>query len=276
MVDTQVRVLPLAHPFVCNDSELPDRMPLYVTFQAARQLLNRIKQDAVHILTSPPPRIPGSCRRLANVHDLLRVSGNNGQVGERMGFQITQKLETGLEGRRLLYLATSDHNQEQILLKFSRRYSKDLHEFCASVDHAPELLAFERLPGGWFGVAMKYYPLADRILESKRLCDHGETWLKDINNVVERFHAQGYVHGDLRPPNFIVNGDKLLLVDFDWGRKEGEATFPRRELHSVLRDSRQDTRITQQKDTLVKEYTKRLISGAINQAHVRSGLPSSS
>jgi hypothetical protein len=267
MLDTQIRVLPLAHPFVCNDSELSDRMPLYVTFEAARRLLVRIKQDAEHLVASPTPRIPRSCRRLPDVRDLLRVSGNNGQVGERMGFQITQKL--GLDGKRLLYLATSDRDQEQILVKFSRCYSKELHEFCASIKHAPELLAFERLPGGWFGVAMGYFPSADRILESKSLCEYGESWLKDIDNVVEKFHAQGYVHGDLRPPNFIVNGDKLLLIDFDWGGNEGEATFPRKRLHFILRDNRRETQITREQDERVKEYTKRLVRGAINQARVR-------
>jgi serine/threonine protein kinase len=183
-----------------------------------------------------------------------------------MGFQITQILETGLEGKRLLYLATTDHNRKQILLKFSERYSKDLHMFCASIGFAPELLAFERLPGGWFGAAMEYFPSADRVLESEHLRDHGEKWLKGIDNVVKQFHAHGYVHGDLRPPNFIVNGDKLFLVDFDWGGKEEGATFPRKRLHPILRDGRWDMRITKEHDKRVVEYTKRHIREAIAEA----------
>jgi hypothetical protein len=271
MVDTQVRVLHLAHPFVSNDSELPDRTLLYATFEAARRLLVRIERDAERFVTSLPPSISGSRRRLPDICNLLRVSGNNGQVGERMGFEITQKLETGLDGQHLLYLATTDHNQQQIVVKFSRWYGKELHEFCASVGYAPELLGFERLPGGWFGVAMRYFSSAVRILESKSLCDYGENWLKDIDNVVNQFHAHGYVHGDLRPPNFIVNGDKLFLIDFDWGGNEGDATFPRKRLHTILRDSRSDTRITKEDDKRTVDYTKRHISDkmiAIGQARV--------
>jgi hypothetical protein len=274
MVDTQVRVLPLAHPFISNDSELPDRTLLYATFEAARRLLERIEQDAEHFVTLPPSSISGSHRRLPDIRNLLQVSANNGQVGERMGFEITQKLETGLGGQRLLYLATTDRNQEQILLKFSRWYGKELHEFCASIGYAPELLGFERLPGGWFGVAMRYFPSAVRILDSPKslLCDYGEIWLKDIDNVVNQFHAQGYVHGDLRPPNFIVNGNKLLLVDFDWGGNEGDATFPRKQLHTILRDSRSDTRITKGDDKRTMEYTKRHISDAMIAIRQARGL----
>jgi serine/threonine protein kinase len=182
-----------------------------------------------------------------------------------MGFQITQVLETGLEGKRLLYLATTDRDQKKILLKFSRWYSKNLHMFCASIKHAPELLAFERLPGGWFGVAMEYFPSADRIVDSKDLCDYGEKWLKDIDTVVKQFHAQGYVHGDLRPPNFIVNDGRLFLIDFDWGGKEGEATFPRKRLHPILRDGRRDTRITKEHDKRVIEFTRWHINEAIKR-----------
>jgi hypothetical protein len=165
----------------------------------------------------------------------------------------------------------------------------EFHDFITNLAQNPD---YREAPGGWFSVAMKYYPSADRIFKSKNLCDHEEIWLKDINNVVKRFrphgrslahgvHAQGYVHGDLRPPNFTVNGGRLFPIDFDWGGKEGEATFPRKRLHSILQDSRRDMRITKEHDERerVKEYTKRLISEAIKQARVRCevpGLPSSS
>lgn len=268
MIDHQVRALPLTHPFVTNDSEIGDRTCLYAAFEAARRLLVRIEQDAARLVASPPPHISRYHRRFPDIRSLVQVSGNNGEAGERMGFQITQRLETGLEGQRFLYLATTDHDRN-ILLKFSKRYSKDLHEFCASIDHAPELLAFERLPGGWFGVAMEYFPEADRILDSKSLCIAGEKWLEDIDDIVRKFHAEGYVHGDLRPPNFIVNSGRVFLIDFDWGGKEGQATFPRKKLHPILQDGRWNTKISKNDDERVKEYTKLLISETIKEERVR-------
>jgi hypothetical protein len=109
----EVRVLPpsTSLQLIRNDRELPDRVPLYATFEAARRLLAHIKQDAAHLVASPPPSISGSCRRLLDIRNLLWVSGNNGQVGEQMGFQTTQVLETSLEGKRLLYLAKTDRDQ---------------------------------------------------------------------------------------------------------------------------------------------------------------------
>jgi len=261
MVDKQVRVLPLTPAFPCNDSELHNRMPLYTAFGAARQLLARIEQDALNLVTSlsspsPPLVIPGIHRRLPNISNLLQVSGDNGQ---RLDFQITERLITGLRGNHLLYLAsTTDHtgSPQTILIKFSRKYSRDLHVFCASHNHAPQLFAYERLPGGWIGIAMAYLPSAERVLESKDLSNHGAKWLEDIDNIVATFHAENYVHGDLRPPNFIVDGDKIYLVDFDWGGIDTEATFPQKRLHSILRASRSETQITKERDQIVVEYTK--------------------
>jgi serine/threonine protein kinase len=256
MIDKQVRVLPLTPAFPCNDSELHNRMPLYAAFRAARCLLARIEQDAASLVESPSPlpAIPGSSRRFPNVCSLLRVSG---QAEERIHFHITERLVTGLKGNHLLYLAsTTDPKPQVIVLKFSRQYGVGLHQFCASMGHAPELLAFEKLPGGWYGIAMEYLPSAERLLESRSLADYGEKWLKDLDNIVSKFHAQGYVHGDLRPPNIIVDGETLMLIDFDWGGKDADATFPQIRLNPILRDHRWESP-TKKRDSIVLEHTKR-------------------
>jgi len=259
MIDKQVRILPLTPIFPCNDSELHNRVPLYAAFGATRHLLTRIKEDAAGFVESPSPlpEIPGSSRQYPNICSLQRVSSNNGPAEEQLQFQITERLMTGLEGNHLLYLAsTTDPNPQIILLKFSRQYGRELHQFCASINHAPELLALERLPGGWFGIVMEYLPSAKRILESRDLANHGEKWLEEIDKIVTEFHAQGYVHGDLRPPNFIVNDETLLLIDFDWGGRETEATFPQARLHPIVRDNRLEKHPTKRRDKMVAEYTK--------------------
>ena len=170
---------------------------------------------------------------------------------------------TGLQGKHLLYLASMTNpntpHTDVILIKFSKSYGLALHNYCYSTGHAPELMAFERLPGGWIGIAMKYFPSAERILESKNLARYGETWLKQINHIVTAFHGQGYVHGDLRPPNFIVNGETLLLVDFDWGGKEMEATFPDAQLHPIIRTNRDERQITKERDDMVSKDTQHQI-----------------
>ncbi|KIM52791.1 hypothetical protein SCLCIDRAFT_61473, partial [Scleroderma citrinum Foug A] len=56
---------------------------------------------------------------------------------------------------RLLSLARTGGGQTN-LVKFVRQYYPELHGICAISGHAPALLAYERLPGGWYGVAMEY------------------------------------------------------------------------------------------------------------------------
>jgi hypothetical protein len=58
---------------------------------------------------------------------------------------------------RIRYVAeTPGADKQLILIKFVRRYSTELHQICAKSGHAPLILTFEQLPGGWFAVAMEY------------------------------------------------------------------------------------------------------------------------
>ncbi len=78
------------------------------------------------------------------------------------------------------------------------------------------------------------------------------------------------MHGDLRPPNFIVDEERLLLIDFDWGGKEGQATFPDAQLHPILRKSRGDMLIQKRHDENVLANTKKLIEEDIEIMRERS------
>ena len=78
-----------------------------------------------------------------------------------------------------------------------------------------------------------------------------------IQLMVLKLHDAGFVHGDLRAPNFIVDGDRLLLVDFDWGGKDGEVEYPTRYLNPELltgRD-RDDLKIRKEDDLRMLRYT---------------------
>ena len=40
-------------------------------------------------------------------------------------------------------------------------------------------------------------------------------------------HYEGYVHGDLRPPNIVVPTDNTIrILDIDWAGKEGDVRYP--------------------------------------------------
>ncbi|KAI5995801.1 hypothetical protein F5J12DRAFT_855031 [Pisolithus orientalis] len=100
-----------------------------------------------------------------------------------------------------LYVAETTEGQ-QILVKFTRRYSYELHKFCADRKHAPALLGFQRLPGGYFGIAMEYLKTATPILLFRHVEKHSQ-WAKELWELVNSFHAENLVHGDLRCPNIV-------------------------------------------------------------------------
>ena len=87
---------------------------------------------------------------------------------------------------------------------------------------------------------MEFHSKAVRVDHSPLLAAHGEIWLKNMDDIVKAFHEHGFVHGDLRPPNSIVDEEKLLLIDFDWGGKEGEAKFPDAKLIDILCDGQHE------------------------------------
>ncbi|KAH9040445.1 hypothetical protein EDB85DRAFT_1926273 [Lactarius pseudohatsudake] len=86
-------------------------------------------------------------------------------------------------------------------------------------------------------------------------------WIERMKLIVKELHDNGYVHGGLRLPNFIVDGERLLLVDFDWGGKSGEATFPNTRLRPILRSDQRETLITRERDEEVLGNTIKNIKG---------------
>ncbi|KIK74259.1 hypothetical protein PAXRUDRAFT_791416, partial [Paxillus rubicundulus Ve08.2h10] len=125
---------------------------------------------------------------------------------------------------KLLFFGTREDDGARICIKFVRRYSHEAHLLCASLECAPELLGFERIPGGWFMVVMDalskdYVPLSRSSLSASAFTD--------IRKKLKDLHNGGFVHGDIRDTNILVNNNgKFMIVDFDWAGKINEARYP--------------------------------------------------
>ena len=239
----QWRVVRLTPTFSCiaSASEGRDRKALYAAFFGASRLLERIEEDAKRIMRTPS---------LIELRDpsfpYISELTNPNAPEEVCKFEIHSLCYPARDDRLLYFAKTSDGRS--IILKFARRYSIELHLFCAERGHAPNILGFQRLPGDWCVVAMEHISKSVHPSESPHLGTLYKTWIRDLEKLVQSFHSVDLVHGDLREPNIICNGETVMLIDFDWGGRVGDARYPSGRLSAELTDGRTSTSPSISKD----------------------------
>ena len=124
--------------------------------------------------------------------------------------------------RTIKWLFEAKHSgKANVIVKFARHhYGINAHQLLASLDYAPKLISVEQLPGGWCAVVME-----KKI--GKQLSHQSSEEVKfSLKTAVERMHGSNYVHGDLRPQNILVVGEKVCILDFDWANDESRARYP--------------------------------------------------
>src|SRR6266404_2174400 len=231
------------------------RVALYAAFSGVLTLLRQINEDAGRNLESPPT-LPHLMRTFPYVSEVRMYGASSGSVR----FQITRR-HPHVSDHRQVYIATTQDENHEIIVKFAQQYSIALHAFCAQRGHAPEVLGFEEKPGHWFVVAMEYISPVTYPSKSPNLHDTLENWAADLQSLMQAFHDEDMVHGDLREPNIVCDGEKVYLLDFDWGGRVGEAQYPHAQLNDELivgRESR-DNLITKGDDVRILNNTLRLL-----------------
>jgi serine/threonine protein kinase len=147
-----------------------------------------------------------------------------------------------LDNTCMTFLATSDSDGEDIVVKFVQSYGDAAHQNLASSGMAPDLLYYGPIvqDGHSYGelkmVVMGYVPgetLAQRF-ESKPI---PRDVIQAIRDGITTIHDAGYVYGDLRRPNVMIAstvdgnddadlGKLVRFIDFDWAGKAGDARYP--------------------------------------------------
>ncbi|TDL21501.1 hypothetical protein BD410DRAFT_704093, partial [Rickenella mellea] len=112
----------------------------------------------------------------------------------------------------------------ECLVKFTTQYAEAAHRYLASDGYAPTLRQCIRISSEWIVVVMdwsKYKPLLEVKVRSK------------VKNVVNTLHEGGFVHGDVRDINILIDPKslesddvKVHLIDVDWAGRVGEAKYP--------------------------------------------------
>ena len=147
---------------------------------------------------------------------------NKGQI------ECAFKYKSRLVHCALLFLAERigpEADAKEILIKFTRTYSRDVHELLASNGFAPELFAVEDLPGGWKMVVMEY--LSGWVMLGEKSHEERLKYQEKLNEALRIIHDRGFVHGDIRWPNILVSEDNVKVIDFDNCGQEGVKRYPR-------------------------------------------------
>jgi len=106
-------------------------------------------------------------------------------------------------------------------------------------------------------VAMEYIESGVPITHPNLLAAHRDHWMAELQDLMDSFHEKDFVHGDLRDANIICKNDSVMLIDFDWGGKEGEVSYPTSNLNAELLEDRvsDDLIITKEDDRRVLKNT---------------------
>ncbi|KAI9453354.1 hypothetical protein F5148DRAFT_985553, partial [Russula earlei] len=249
------RIVSLTPMLSCIPSAVngDDRQQLYAAFYAALDLSRRIDDEALLFINGATAMSldPEPNTRLPYISALTKW-GDTGEIR----FRIVE-FYPKTQDYRHLYIARLDDDKE-IIVKFSQRYSIELHEFCAERRCAPKILGFQRLAGGFFAIAMEYIFPSTSLYTAPNRARFCDKWNKDLWDLMESFHKAGFVHGDLREPNILCDGENVMLIDFDWGGNVGDAEYPSGRLSTELTFGRAEdanSKITKEDDRRVLRNT---------------------
>jgi len=143
---------------------------------------------------------------------------------EQIKFTYSSRLVSEYRYKLLFKATLDDMPNTQIVVKFAERYNTDAHRLLAAEGLAPKLYYSSTDDnvryGKRFMIVMDYVelePLSDRLTKHQ---------YKHVERAITVLHSNHMVFGDLRPPNILVGGNTVMLVDFDWCGEVGKGRYP--------------------------------------------------
>ncbi|KIK64116.1 hypothetical protein GYMLUDRAFT_57130 [Collybiopsis luxurians FD-317 M1] len=116
--------------------------------------------------------------------------------------------------------------QDVVFVKFVPTYGEDAHRYMAEHGLAPNLRFCMRIPGGLIMV-MDYI---EGVIVLHEFSGAVPPYIvQRIDWGIDVLHKDGFVFGDLRKANIMIPTNdqcKIMFVDFDWSRKEGQVRYP--------------------------------------------------
>jgi serine/threonine protein kinase len=144
----------------------------------------------------------------------------------------------------LLFSALDEQAREVCVKIVYRPYGENVHRLLSHEGMAPKLLGVSRTDGGPNVIVMEMLNDPWQTLYTFAQCN--SRWSADgvqpairkrLEEILAKLEAGGFVHGDFRANNIMVNPDdeKLaVLVDFDWAGEAGKVHYPLDRNHSRI------------------------------------------
>ncbi|KAJ7148794.1 hypothetical protein C8R43DRAFT_517326 [Mycena crocata] len=179
-------------------------------FLAVRECMALLKTHYEE-LTADSPLLPLSSfpfPHLTTVSDELTVRYDRWVFHERLG-------------PRAVYFARRASDDRELVVKFAASYSVEAHQAAAQLGAAPPVLFADWHPKvQQFCIVMQRGDLGASHKDP-------ELW-RQLKRDLTELHRLGFVHGDIRLPNIVMDppSGRLWILDWDWAGRVGEAKYP--------------------------------------------------
>ena len=130
-----------------------------------------------------------------------------------------------------VYLVETEDTREKWIVKFTLRYSEQIHQLLSNHHYAPTLYSVQQISTEYKMIVMEYI---SKPLNYFRLYSKIENTVKiifrqQLQEILQILHSNGFLHGDLRRPNILLTIDpepRVYVIDFDWSGRIDEVTYP--------------------------------------------------
>lgn len=134
-----------------------------------------------------------------------------------------------LFSNRLVFEVKECNSERTVIVKFTDHYNTGAHRALDEHGLAPRLLGYDELAGGWLMITMerlsKDWIMLENLPQEKR-----QPYRKGVEDALDKLHKAGYVHGDVRAANILVQLSsselEVKIIDFDEAGPADKATYP--------------------------------------------------
>ena len=203
----------------------------------ARRGLEDLENALAELLGETPPAPPPPPARFWTEEQVVPFHGREYRVVERLGsggvgttFRVVQLDRTTREdiGTYVAKVAHDEETGRRLVGAYSLARSHLRHQAVSGIFEVAEEWRENEFTAllTW----IKGSPLSDCVFPLLARDQHEESgealavrWLRTMCEALDVLHRNGLVHGDVSPRNMIVSGGDLVLTDYDFVRKIGEA-----------------------------------------------------